>query len=153
MHVLLEGVIPYELLLMLKYFVTDKKYFGAALLNDRISCFAYSDLEAKDRPSPIRVQILNPSSSGTLSQSCELYNCMVKSVLSCLTAAQMWALSINSPLIIGDKIPPTDEKWKCYLLLLDILQLCTTRVTSSGPWRHLFPITTNSLFNATLEQT
>lgn len=44
----------------------------------------------------------------------------------------MWALAINLPLMIGDKVPTTDEKWECYLLLLDILQLCTTRVASSA---------------------
>lgn len=44
----------------------------------------------------------------------------------------MWALSINLPLMIGDKVPPTDEKWECYLLLLDIFQLSTARVASSA---------------------
>lgn len=36
MHILLEGVIPYELTLMLKCFVVDEKYFTCTLLNDRI---------------------------------------------------------------------------------------------------------------------
>ena len=47
-------------------------------------------------------------------------------------AAQMWVLAINLPLMIGDKIPSTDEMWECYLLLLDILQLCTARVAFIG---------------------
>ena len=46
------------------------------------------------------------------------------------TAAQMWNLAINFPLMIGDKIPSRDEKWECFLFLLDILQLCTTRIAS-----------------------
>lgn len=46
------------------------------------------------------------------------------------TAAQMWNLAINLPLMIGDKIPSHDEKWECFLFLLDILQLCTTRIAS-----------------------
>ena len=44
----------------------------------------------------------------------------------------MWILAINLPLIIGDKVPVGDEKWECFLLLLDILQLCTTRVASAA---------------------
>ena len=47
-------------------------------------------------------------------------------------AAQMWSLSINLPLIIGDKVPYGDEHWECFLLLLDILQLCTAKITSTA---------------------
>lgn len=32
--------------------------------------------------------------------------------------------------MIGDQIPLNNEKWECFLLLLDILQLCTARVAS-----------------------
>ena len=42
----------------------------------------------------------------------------------------MWALAINLPLMIGNQIPQDNEKWECFLLLLDILQLCTARVAS-----------------------
>ena len=42
----------------------------------------------------------------------------------------MWALSVNLPLIIGDQVPQDDEMWECFLLLLDILQLCTARIAS-----------------------
>ena len=44
----------------------------------------------------------------------------------------MWALAINLPLIIGGKVPQCNEKWECFLLLLDILQLCTARVASAA---------------------
>ena len=47
-------------------------------------------------------------------------------------AAQMWNLAINLPLMIGNKIPLDDEHWECFLLLLDILQLCTTKFASAG---------------------
>ena len=71
MHVLLEGVIPYELALMLTDFISVQKYFKLDQLNDRIACFAYSTHEAKDKPSPIKPQLL--TNAGTaLSQSCEL---------------------------------------------------------------------------------
>lgn len=34
MHVLLEGVIPYELTLMLTDFIVNRKFFSCVLLND-----------------------------------------------------------------------------------------------------------------------
>lgn len=61
MHVLLEGIIPYELTLMLKYFVIDEKYFTCTLLNDPIDLYAYSNQEATNKPSPIKPQILSAS--------------------------------------------------------------------------------------------
>lgn len=53
MHVLLEGVIPYELTLMLDNFICEKGYLTLVQLNDGIACFAYSLHEVKDTPSPI----------------------------------------------------------------------------------------------------
>ena len=44
----------------------------------------------------------------------------------------MWILAINLPLIVGDKVPATDEKWECFLLLLDLLQFCTAKVASTA---------------------
>lgn len=70
MHVLLEGVIPYELSLMLACFVVDDKYFTTDMLNDRIESFTYSAQEARDKPSTIKTQSLT-SRSTSLSQSCE----------------------------------------------------------------------------------
>ena len=73
MHVLLEGVIPYELSHMLICFVVEKKFLTGAQINDRIESFAYSTLEAKDKPSPIKAQVFS-SRGASLSQSCECYN-------------------------------------------------------------------------------
>lgn len=44
----------------------------------------------------------------------------------------MWILASNLPLMIGDLVPPDSDKWECFLLLVDILQLCTTRVASAA---------------------
>lgn len=44
----------------------------------------------------------------------------------------MWILSSNLPLLIGDLVPSDNEKWECFLLLLDVIQLCTTRAASSA---------------------
>lgn len=67
MHVLLEGVIPFELTLLLNHFVTDRKYFTIAELNDLLTSFSFTHQEAKDRPSPIKQQVC--AGSASLSQS------------------------------------------------------------------------------------
>ena len=74
MHVLFEGVIPYELTLLLRYFVTEKKLFTLQELNDYIECYSYSPLELNDRPSPIRPQVF--LTGATVSQTCKQYACM-----------------------------------------------------------------------------
>ena len=71
MHILLEGVLPYELVQMLTCFVVNRKYFTIDQLNDRITCFACSNQEAKDKPLPVKAQVVS-SSGASLSQSCEL---------------------------------------------------------------------------------
>ena len=66
----------------------------------------------------------------------------------------MWTLAINLPLMIGNKVPLDNEKWECFLFLLDILQLCTTRVASSaqaGFLEALFMITITSSLVVTPE--
>lgn len=126
MHILLEGVIPHELSLMLHEFVPN--FFSLDLLNNRIESFTYSTQEGRDKPSPIKPQML----SSSISQTCKLYRpkCIHYTLFS--TASQMWVLAINLPLMIGDKVPPEDERWECFLLLLDILQVCTSKITSAG---------------------
>ena len=69
MHVLLEGVIPYELTLMLTFFIVNK-YFTCAQLNDLIQSYEYSSSEANDKPSLIKTHTFTTKGS-TVSQSCE----------------------------------------------------------------------------------
>ena len=45
-------------------------------------------------------------------------------------ATQMWILKTYLPLMIGDKVPEEDERSECFLLLLDITQICTSRIIS-----------------------
>ena len=53
MHVLLEGVVPHEFTLFLRY-ALDKKYFTLSELNSQIEHFHYNYHEIKDKPSPIQ---------------------------------------------------------------------------------------------------
>ena len=40
----------------------------------------------------------------------------------------MWNLAVYLPLIIGDQIPIGDNEWECFLILLDVLQICMSRI-------------------------
>ena len=42
----------------------------------------------------------------------------------------MWNFAVYLPFIIGDKVPEGNEMWECFLLLLDITKVCTSRITS-----------------------
>lgn len=44
-------------------------------------------------------------------------------ILPCILdlAAQMWCLSRLLPLMLGDKVPETDRRWKNFLMLLEIM--------------------------------
>ena len=70
MHVLLEGVIPYELRLLLTYCIAQKNYFSCSQLNGRIQSYEYSNQEAKDKPSPINPNVFT-SKGSNVSQACE----------------------------------------------------------------------------------
>lgn len=104
------------------------------MLNDCIQCFGYSTQEARDKPLPIKSQLFS-SQGASLRQSCKVTMCMciymVYNIMS-HTAAQMWNLAINLPVMMGDRVPVEDANWECFLLLLDILQFCTARVSSSA---------------------
>lgn len=39
-------------------------------------------------------------------------------------------LAINLPVMIGHKIPPGDNCWEAFLLLIDIVRFCTVRIIS-----------------------
>lgn len=50
MHILFEGVLHKEILLMLNIFLYTEKYFTLETLNERIENFAYGRLECRNRP-------------------------------------------------------------------------------------------------------
>ena len=104
MHDLLEGVIPYELKLMLRYFVTECHFFTISQLNERLRNYEFGYTEIADRPSVLHD--IKPH-EGSLRQS----------------AAQMWLLATVLPLIIGDLIPESEKHWCCFLLLLKICSI------------------------------
>lgn len=66
MHVMLEGVVPFEIKLMLKVFIYEKNYLGLNLLNDRLQSFAYGRNEARTKVPKVfeRKQIFGDSNLG-----------------------------------------------------------------------------------------
>ena len=42
----------------------------------------------------------------------------------------MWNLAVSLPLMVGDLVLHTDEEWECFLLLLDVFQICVLPVVS-----------------------
>ena len=49
----------------------------------------------------------------------------------------MWNLAVYLPILIGNEVPKDDMEWECFLLLLDVLQICATRVLSTDLVDHL----------------
>ena len=131
MHIILEGSMKYEVLLMLKEYITAKKYFTVDILNERIACFSYSSQDKRDKPSPINPNAI--TAEGSLRQSGKYdLGIIIIMLSSLLKAAQMWILVTNLPLMIGDLVPFGDEVWECFLLHIDILQLCTAKKVTAA---------------------
>ena len=79
MHILFEGVLPYEVTLMIHQFVVQDKLFTLDELNDCVQCFLFSTIEAKDKLSPFKPQVLN-TSNVVQSHTLTLYNEMTVSI-------------------------------------------------------------------------
>ena len=110
MHDLLEGAVTYEIKALLGYAI-GRKYFTLDDLNHRIDTFDYGYSELSNRPFNIEI--------GT-SHCIKLRQ----------TASSSWLLSRMLSLLIGDKIPKDDDAWKCYQLLMKIVDICTARFCS-----------------------
>lgn len=104
MHDIFEGVAQYEIKLVLKHCIS-KSYFSLDNYNHRLLYFNYGFSET-DKPSPLTQRTLQ-------SDEKKLH----------ISASQTILLCRVLPFIIGDKIPETDEVWRCFLLLLKIIDL------------------------------
>ncbi len=104
MHLLFEGVLPYEVKLMLQTFIRTEKYFSLAYLNQRIENFPYATTELLDKPQLIEHYTL-VSNDNRLRQ----------------TAEQMKTLAVCMPLMVGEKVPAGNPLWKTFLILLQIV--------------------------------
>ena len=105
MHDVLEGVIPYEMKLLLTHYVTCK-YFSIDSLNDRLNRFDFGYSELSDKPSEIDdAAVKKPDTK--IRES----------------ASKMWMLAVMLPLLVGDLVPEDCEYWDLYNLLLRICSI------------------------------
>ena len=72
MHDVLEGVLQYEVKLVLRHCVVSKKYFQLSFLNMHIDNYELGFMEAANRPSPIKKETLK-SSDHSLKQNGQLF--------------------------------------------------------------------------------
>ena len=70
MHDQLEGVLPLEVKLLLQKYITVDKYLTLDVLNERIAGYSYPLVDASNKPSLMKQQVLC-SDSASMSQSGE----------------------------------------------------------------------------------
>ncbi len=107
MHVLLEGIVPYEFALCLYEFILVKKYFTLNWLNSQIANFPFQGTDISQKP--VKIEIKQLTTSFKLKQ----------------TSAGMLTLSFILPQIIGSRIPDDDKHYKNMVRLIHIVQLGT----------------------------
>ncbi|XP_028419229.1 uncharacterized protein LOC114544960, partial [Dendronephthya gigantea] len=110
MHILLEGLVPYETKLMLKYLIDESRCITLKELNRRMENFDYGYMNKKNKPTAITRETINGVTEAKLKQS----------------ASQMWCLFRFLPIMIGDKVDEQLENWHCLLKLWNIVQICTS---------------------------
>lgn len=113
MHVLLEGLLPFELALLLSHCIQIKKYFTLSWLNAQIESFPYTSLTDSSKPEPIQRKHIFVDTN-------------VKQ-----TSAAMLTLITILPYIMGKKVEEGDLKWVLFLKLIQITFICTTPYVSA----------------------
>lgn len=102
LHDMYEGVVPYEVKLLLHHCI-QSKYFTLKVLNECLQSYDFKD----NKPTLTDERVFNNDSNRKLCQS----------------PSQMMTLAFELPLIIGDMIPVGDKHWEAFLLLLRICQI------------------------------
>lgn len=114
MHDLFEGVVQYELKLLLQHVVLIQAV-NLERLNQLLINFDYGYSEAGNKPTPITHRSLQANDKH-LRQN----------------ASQCALLCRILPLLIGEFVDEDDLHWQCYLLLLKIVRICLSPVVSKG---------------------
>lgn len=107
MHDIFEGSANYTITAILDHLIYKDKLFTLDVLNSRIETFNYGALERSNKPLPISASYMKTNQ--TLKMS----------------AAEMACFSRYLGLMIGDLVPRTNEVWKLYLKLREIIDLIT----------------------------
>lgn len=118
MHDILEGALQYETKLILQKFIHQDKHFTLEEMNSTIERFDFGYAEEKNRPPHRLFQTLTMLSNKIL-----WYVHVTTAILhGCSLASQMWTLGRYLPMMIGCEMSLDDEHWRCYCILLNIIQ-------------------------------
>ena len=114
MHDLFEGVVQYELKLLLLHSI-DEGYFSLLDFNKRLLSFEFGYSELADKPVPLTTQHVHSKDSKHLRQG----------------SAQTWLLARIMPFIVASDIPESNMNWKCFLKLLRIIDIALAPVVNA----------------------
>ena len=113
MHDLFEGVVQYELKLLLLHCIGER-YFSLADFNKRLLGFEYGYSEVADKPVPLTTQHVHSKDGKHLRQG----------------SAQTWLLARIFPFLVAGDITESDLHWKCFLMLLRIIDITLAPVVT-----------------------
>lgn len=108
MHVFLEGILAYEIKLLLNYYISEINAFGLADLNSKIQSFVYGYSNAKNKPAVILSRDLDRGASTNLGQS----------------ASQMWLLSCVLPFVLAELVETDTDRWRCFISGIELMSIC-----------------------------
>jgi hypothetical protein len=74
MHVLFEGIVPYETKLLLKYLIDERRCFTLTRLNQLLESFDFGYINRKNRPTCLTRESINATKDAKFKQSgiCDL---------------------------------------------------------------------------------
>ena len=114
MHIFLEGLLAYEIRLLLNHYTYDIKAFQLENLNNKIQQFGYGYSHIKDKPCLILERDLEKGSSSNLGQS----------------ASQMWHLVTVLSFILAEFVDTNSDMWRCFISAIEIMSLCLAHKVS-----------------------
>ena len=106
-HDLFEGVVSYDLCLILKHFIFTSKNFTLSMANDRISKFNYGSADTSSKPPPLPENLMKRR---TLKMSASETACLLK---------YFGLLFVN----LGNPIPADDPVWQLYVALRKVVDI------------------------------
>lgn len=105
MHIFLEGILQYEIKLLLNYLMKTQGVITLDELNHAIKHFPLGYTDVKRRPIVMKHGDLEMKSSTNLGQ----------------TASTMWLLSQILPFILQNWVDHTSPQWNSFIMLLEIM--------------------------------
>lgn len=107
MHDLLEGILRYDMALLINNLI-EKKYFTLGRLNERIKFFKFS-----------KCDIGNPMPQIKLTH--------LKNKCIIISASEMLSLSSYFGVLVGDLVPQEEPTWRFYVLIIEIMDILLSR--------------------------